>query len=66
MASSQVIRYTGHYDFANEGKFLWEILCQLRNFGIGRYVTKNEWRRKFPDQPSYLKIVSVSFFCLEL
>ncbi|EJW75018.1 hypothetical protein WUBG_14075 [Wuchereria bancrofti] len=51
------IRYIGNYDINAEGKFLWEILCQLRNLGIGRIVTKNEWARKWPKQPSYLKIV---------
>lgn len=40
-----------------EGKFLWEILCQLKKFGIGRIVTKNEWGRKWPKQPSYIKVV---------
>uniref|UniRef100_A0A915Q060 CTP synthase n=1 Tax=Setaria digitata TaxID=48799 RepID=A0A915Q060_9BILA len=51
------IRYIGNYDINAEGKFLWEILCQLRNLGVGRIVTKNEWGRKWPKQPSYLKIV---------
>ncbi|MCP9260775.1 28S ribosomal protein S34, mitochondrial [Dirofilaria immitis] len=51
------IRYIGNYDINAQGKFLWEILCQLRNLGVGRIVTKNEWARKWPKQPSYLKIV---------
>ncbi|VDN17832.1 unnamed protein product [Gongylonema pulchrum] len=51
------LRYIGSYDVNAEGKFLWEILCQLRHLGRGRIVTKNEWTRKWPDQPSYLKIV---------
>lgn len=55
------IRYIGNYDINAEGKFLWEILCQLRNFGVGRIVTKNEWERKWPKQPSYLKIVQVKW-----
>ncbi|VDM11011.1 unnamed protein product [Wuchereria bancrofti] len=55
------IRYIGNYDINAEGKFLWEILCQLRNLGIGRIVTKNEWARKWPKQPSYLKIVQVKW-----
>ena len=53
-------RYVGNYDVTAEGKFLWEILCQLRNFGTGRVVTKNEWHRKWPEQPSYLRVIRVS------
>lgn len=56
---SSNLRYIGNYDINAEGKFLWEILCQLRNLGRGRIVTKNEWIRKWPKQPSYLKIVKV-------
>ncbi|KAI6189812.1 hypothetical protein M3Y97_00049100 [Aphelenchoides bicaudatus] len=26
-------------------------------YGVGRYVTKSEWNMKWPDQPSYLRIV---------
>lgn len=55
------IRFIGNYDFNANGKFLWEIICQLRNMGTGRYVTKNEWLQKWPNQPSYLKIIKVSF-----
>ncbi|KAI6228905.1 CTP synthase [Aphelenchoides fujianensis] len=55
MAST--IRYIGNYDVAAEGKILWEILCQLRGLGVGRYVRKTEWDLKWPGQPSYLKIV---------
>ncbi|VDM50809.1 unnamed protein product [Toxocara canis] len=51
------IKYIGNYDVTAEGKFLWEILCQLRGLGVGRMVTKNEWGRKWPHQPSYLRIV---------
>ncbi|KAH7730447.1 Protein MRPS-34 [Aphelenchoides avenae] len=25
--------------------------------GVGRYVTKSEWLNKWPDQPSYMKII---------
>uniref|UniRef100_A0A914Z4N6 28S ribosomal protein S34, mitochondrial n=1 Tax=Panagrolaimus superbus TaxID=310955 RepID=A0A914Z4N6_9BILA len=53
------IRFIGNYDFNANGKFLLEILCQLRGMGIGRYVTKNEWIQKWPNQPSYLKIIKV-------
>ncbi|MFH4979526.1 hypothetical protein AB6A40_006235 [Gnathostoma spinigerum] len=51
------IKFIGNYDVTANGKFLWEILCQLRQLGVGRLVTKNEWGRKWPEQPSYLKIV---------
>ncbi|KAJ1358637.1 hypothetical protein KIN20_017114 [Parelaphostrongylus tenuis] len=57
MASS--IRFIGNYDVNAQGKYLWEILCQLRKFGVGRVVTKNEWARKWPSQPSYVKVVRV-------
>jgi len=50
------IRFIGNYDVASEGKFLWEILTQLKGFGLGRMVTKNEWSRKWPSQPSFCLI----------
>ncbi|CAI5445857.1 unnamed protein product [Caenorhabditis angaria] len=55
--AANTIRFVGNHDIASEGKFLWEILAQLRSFGVGRLVTKNEWTRKWPEQPSYMKIV---------
>uniref|UniRef100_A0A1I7YJ18 28S ribosomal protein S34, mitochondrial n=1 Tax=Steinernema glaseri TaxID=37863 RepID=A0A1I7YJ18_9BILA len=55
--SAKAIRFIGNYDVCAEGKFLWEILTQLRGLGVGRLVTKTEWSRKWPEQPSYLKIV---------
>uniref|UniRef100_A0A914GWV3 Uncharacterized protein n=1 Tax=Globodera rostochiensis TaxID=31243 RepID=A0A914GWV3_GLORO len=51
------LRFFGVHDCASDGKFLWEILAQLRGLGVGRYVTKTEWTRRWPDQPSYLRIV---------
>uniref|UniRef100_A0A913HLL1 28S ribosomal protein S34, mitochondrial n=1 Tax=Strongyloides stercoralis TaxID=6248 RepID=A0A913HLL1_STRER len=57
MASGKPIRFIGNYDYASEGKFLFEILCQLRNMGCGRIVTKTEWCRKWPNEPSYVRIV---------
>uniref|UniRef100_A0A914ZUR6 28S ribosomal protein S34, mitochondrial n=1 Tax=Parascaris univalens TaxID=6257 RepID=A0A914ZUR6_PARUN len=51
------IKYIGNYDVTAEGKFLWELLCQIRGLGVGRLVTKNEWARKWPHQPSYLRII---------
>lgn len=55
------LRIIGNYEVNGEGKFLWEILSQLRGFGRGRMVTKDEWRRKFPKQPSYLIIKQVCY-----
>uniref|UniRef100_A0AC34QPF0 28S ribosomal protein S34, mitochondrial n=1 Tax=Panagrolaimus sp. JU765 TaxID=591449 RepID=A0AC34QPF0_9BILA len=55
--ASTPIRFVGNHDFSSQGKFMWEILCQLRNMGIGRYVTKTEWLQKWPNEPSYLKII---------
>ncbi|KAF8356942.1 mrps-34 [Pristionchus pacificus] len=57
--SAKMMRFVGNYDVNAEGKFLFEILAQLRDFGVGRMVTKSEWGRKWPDQPSYLIIKAV-------
>lgn len=53
------LRFFGFHDCASEGKFLFEILAQLKGMGVGRYVTKSEWMLKWPDQPSYLRIIKV-------
>jgi len=53
------LSYIGNYNVLADGKILFEILTQLRNFGIGRIVTKNEWMRRWPAQPSYLVIRKV-------
>ncbi|CAJ0567521.1 unnamed protein product, partial [Mesorhabditis spiculigera] len=58
--AAKMIRFIGHPDVNAEGKYLWEILAQLRKFGVGRVVTKSEWGRKWPDQPSFLKIARVA------
>ena len=39
------------------GKSLWELLGNLRDFGIGRYVYRNMFQR-YPE-PSYMKILKV-------
>jgi len=39
------------------GKTAWEILCNLKNLGVGRYLLRNSWK-KFPE-PSFLKVVKV-------
>ncbi|CAJ0955071.1 unnamed protein product, partial [Mesorhabditis belari] len=58
--SARLIRFIGNHDVNAEGKYIWEILAQLRNFGVGRLVTKSEWGRKWPDQASYLRIQRVA------
>jgi len=56
---STPIRFVGFFDFTSEGKFLWEILTQLKSMGVGRYVTKTEWVNKWPEEKSFVKIVKV-------
>ncbi|GMT17089.1 hypothetical protein PFISCL1PPCAC_8386, partial [Pristionchus fissidentatus] len=57
--SAKMMRFVGNYDINAEGKFMFEILAQLKDFGVGRMITKSEWGRKWPDQPSYLIIKAV-------
>lgn len=40
------------------GKRVFEILANLKNFGIGRVLQRNEFKQEFPE-PSYFKIVRV-------
>lgn len=40
-----------------KGKTLWEILGNLKNFGIGRIITRSKFER-YPE-PSYIKILKV-------
>lgn len=40
-----------------KGKPLWEILGNLKNFGVGRIVIRNRFQR-YPE-PSYMKILKV-------
>lgn len=40
-----------------KGKTLWEILGNLKNYGVGRIVTRSRFER-YPE-PSYLKILKV-------
>lgn len=39
------------------GKTLWEVLGNLKNFGVGRIVARNMFQR-YPE-PSYIKIMKV-------
>ncbi|KAK5642213.1 hypothetical protein RI129_008380 [Pyrocoelia pectoralis] len=50
------IKYIGKsIDF--KGKTLWEILGNLKNFGVGRIIARNMFER-YPE-PSYIKIMKV-------
>lgn len=40
-----------------KGKTLWEIVGNLRDFGVGRYVKRSMFER-YPE-PSFMKIVRV-------
>jgi len=53
------LSFIGNYNVLADGKVLFEILTQLKNFGVGRVVTKNEWIRRWPQQPSYCIIRKV-------
>lgn len=41
-----------------KGKTLWEIVGNLKNFGVGRYVTRNMFAERYPE-PTYMKILKV-------
>lgn len=41
-----------------KGKTLWEILGNLKNFGVGRLVIRNRFQR-YPE-PCYMKILKVA------
>lgn len=41
-----------------KGKTLWEILGNLKDFGVGRYVVRNTFYQRYPE-PSYFKILKV-------
>lgn len=49
-------KYIGRtHDF--KGKTLWEIVGNLKNFGVGRILLRNRFQRYL--EPSYLKIMKV-------
>lgn len=51
------IKYIGRTtDF--KGKTLWEILGNLKNFGVGRMVIRNKFQR-YPE-PSYMRILKIA------
>jgi len=41
-----------------EGKRLFDILCRLKNFGVGRIVLRNAYLQKY-SEPSYYVITKV-------
>ncbi|XP_030746039.1 uncharacterized protein LOC115874878 [Sitophilus oryzae] len=50
------IKYIGKkYDF--RGKTIWEIVGNLKNFGVGRIITRGRFER-YPE-PSFIKILKV-------
>uniref|UniRef100_A0AC35UCK9 39S ribosomal protein L18, mitochondrial n=1 Tax=Rhabditophanes sp. KR3021 TaxID=114890 RepID=A0AC35UCK9_9BILA len=56
-STAKALRFIGNADYSSEGKFMFEILCQLRNMGVGRIVTRTDWIKKWPTESSYIKIV---------
>lgn len=50
------IKYVGRTCW-QEGKTVWEIVGNLKNFGVGRRIVRNLYER-YPE-PSYMKIVKV-------
>ncbi|XP_050298258.1 28S ribosomal protein S34, mitochondrial [Anthonomus grandis grandis] len=49
-------KYIGRtHDF--KGKTLWEIVGNLKNYGVGRVIARNRMQRY--EEPSYMKILSV-------
>jgi len=41
-----------------EGKRLFDILCRLKNFGVGRVVLRNHYVHQYPE-PTYFVILKV-------
>ena len=51
------IKYIGRtHDF--KGKSLWEILGNLKNFGVGRIVVRNRFVQRY-SEPTYHRILKV-------
>ncbi|CAK1556197.1 unnamed protein product [Leptosia nina] len=54
--TTKVVKYVGRTtDF--KGKTLWEIVGSLKNFGVGRLITRQVFQR-YPE-PTFMKIVKV-------
>lgn len=41
-----------------QGKRLFDILCRLKNFGVGRIVVRNHYLERYPE-PTYYVITRV-------
>lgn len=53
---AQTIKYIGRTtDF--RGKTLWEIVGNLKDYGVGRIIIRNMFQRY--EEPCYMKIVKV-------
>ena len=51
------VQYVGKIS-SFEGKRLFDILCRLKNFGLGRIVTRTDYLKKY-SEPSYFVITKV-------
>ena len=51
------IQYVGRTTYC-EGKRLYDILCRLKNFGVGRIVVRNHYLERYPE-PTYYVIGKV-------
>lgn len=57
LAKRMPIKYIGRTtDF--KGKTLWEILGNLKNFGVGRMIIRNKFQR-YPE-PCYMRILKIA------
>lgn len=41
------------------GKTLWEILGNLKDFGVGRIIVRNSYAKRFKE-PCYMKVLEVT------
>ena len=51
------IQYVGRTTYC-EGKRLYDMLCRLKNFGVGRIVVRNHYLERYPE-PTYYVIGKV-------
>lgn len=54
----ETVKYVGKTLPFFEGKRLFDILCRIKNFGIGRIVYRNAFYKRYPE-PSYYIITRV-------
>lgn len=55
---AQTIYIGKHTPFV--GKTVFEILANLKDFGVGRVIQKNIYKKLYPNEPSYFKITHVA------